>query len=109
DRTRSWFVYVVRLDTSSPRSLRDHILNELRAQGIGCQAYFPAIHQQPYFASYTPHEGGWNLPQTEQASASSMALPFFPGESEQEIEQVCAALTALLEQNTAANPILLSA
>ena len=107
-RTRSWFVYVVRLNMPSPRALRDHMLGELRAQGIGCQAYFPSIHQQPYFASYTPH-GGWNLPQTERASASSIALPFFPGESEQEIEQACTALSALLEQNASANPILLSA
>jgi len=108
DRLRSWFVYVVQLNLPAPRSIRDSMIQQLRAQGIGCQAYFPAIHQQPYFAPYAPRDGAWNLPLTEQAAARCMALPFFPGESKEEVEQVSAALSILLEQNTASS-LLLSA
>ena len=45
---RSWFVYVVQLPSNAGPEVRDEVLRLLRASGIGCQAYFPAIHRQPY-------------------------------------------------------------
>jgi perosamine synthetase len=108
DRTRSWFVYVVQLNLPSPRAIRDGILQDLRDQGFGSQAYFPAIHRQPYFEAYAPRNG-WSLPHTEQASESSMALPFFPGESSAEVEQVTASLSMLLQHNAGIGKMLMSA
>ncbi len=46
---RSWFVYVIRLRESSSTVSRDHLMRALRQRGIACQAYFPAVHLQPYF------------------------------------------------------------
>src|SRR5215472_5681274 len=45
---RSWFVYIVQLAPGVDRGARDRILKRLRREGIGCQAYFPAIHRQTF-------------------------------------------------------------
>ena len=44
----SWFVFVVRLNDLFSPGDRDLIMLELRAEGIGCNNYFPPIHLQPY-------------------------------------------------------------
>ena len=50
DIRMSWFVFVVRLNDLFAPADRDAILAELRADGIGCNNYFPPIHLQPYMA-----------------------------------------------------------
>ena len=44
----SWFVFVVRLNDLFEPGDRDDVMQELRAEGIGCNNYFPPIHLQPY-------------------------------------------------------------
>src|SRR5262249_34136573 len=61
---RSWFVYVVQLAPGVERTARDRILQRLRASGIGCQAYFPAIHRQPFLKDLV-HLPLGPLPETE--------------------------------------------
>lgn len=109
DRTRSWFVYVVQLNAAPAKALRDRVLKDLRECGIGCQAYFPAIHRQPYFEKCVPRYRGFPLHTTERASDSCVALPFFPGASKQDIAYVCTNLLEILEQRSAADKFLQSA
>lgn len=97
---RSWFVYPIQLrpDAAVPdSSLRDRVLTKLRARGIGCQAYFPAIHLQPYFqqgdlAQETP------LPRTEAASNTCLVLPMFSSVTREQIGYVCETLLEILER-----------
>lgn len=95
EATRSWFVYVIQLQGLSPARRRDSLIAGLRARGIACQAYFPAIHRQPYFKeialSRTP-----SLPQTELAADRCLALPFFSAMTSEQIGEVCAAVRDLL-------------
>jgi perosamine synthetase len=110
DRSRSWFVYVVQLNRTSREPLRDDVLSELRARGIGCQAYFPAIHQQPYFEQYLPQQNGWPLPQTEHAARTCLALPFYSSLKKDDIKYVCASLSEIVQQERAGKQsVLLSA
>ncbi|HUO33985.1 MAG TPA: DegT/DnrJ/EryC1/StrS family aminotransferase [Candidatus Acidoferrum sp.] len=92
---RSWFVYVVRLSGPSAHSTRDHLLAALRRRAIGCAAYFPPIHQQPYFRRYSamPHH---SLPYTEAAGRECLALPFFSAMTDEQVEEVCAAVKKTL-------------
>jgi perosamine synthetase len=94
---RSWFVYVVQLHGSSAAPSRDHLMAGLRARGIACQAYFPAIHLQPYFRDVrlAPRRP---LPQTESASGRCLALPFFPTMTEEQVADVCAAVREILAE-----------
>ncbi len=93
--TRSWFVYPIQLPLSDC-SLRDRLLTQLRAQGIGCQAYFPAIHLQPYFQQDYCAQKDF-LPDTEAASKTCLVLPMFSSATEEQLRYVCKTLLELLE------------
>ena len=108
DVKRSWFVYVIRFrpdssgrDGNAPRDLRERVRQSLWQQGITTQVYFPAIHRQPYFRAYQPHL--LELPHTEQAADSCLALPFSSRIGEAEIHFVCDAIASAMEQS--ASPV----
>src|SRR5262249_2620341 len=88
---RSWFVYVVQLEPSADRGARDRILHMLRAAGVGCQAYFPAIHRQPFLKDLI-HLPLGRLRETEIAADRCLALPFFSQLEDEQIEYVAEEL-----------------
>jgi perosamine synthetase len=94
----SWFVYVVRLDASLNR---DDVASRLAEKGISTRNYFPPIHLQPYFREQFGFRTG-QFPVTERVSASTLALPFHTNLSEGEIEQVCTALSASIDETVEA-------
>jgi perosamine synthetase len=96
---RSWFVYVVQIkDVRGPRGkeMRDAVVLNLRRRGIGAQAYFPAIHCQPYMRQYefiVPRP----LPFTEAAADSCFAIPMFSRATRDEIAIVGVNLQQALD------------
>jgi perosamine synthetase len=91
EERRSWFVYPVRL---SEEADRDATIDRLGEHGIAAKAYLPCIHLFPHL-----REQGWRedqFPVAESASASSLALPFFPAMTEAHVERVCEALAESL-------------
>jgi Predicted pyridoxal phosphate-dependent enzyme apparently involved in regulation of cell wall biogenesis len=88
---RSWFVYIVQLEPQVERHTRDRILERLRAAGIGCQAYFPAIHRQPFLKEFV-HMPLGRLRETEIAADRCLALPFFSNLKSEQIEYVAEEL-----------------
>jgi perosamine synthetase len=93
----SWFVFVVRLNDLFAPSDRDIVMRELRAEGIGCNNYFPPIHLQPYMAERFGFKPG-DFPITEYVSNRTLALPFFNQMTDEQIDQVCASLEKILER-----------
>ena len=96
-RTISWFVYVVRLVTTTGSGARDRILSRLHQQGIGCARYFAPIHQQPAYAAF-PGAINSTLPVTNLVAERTLALPFFNRITDLQIEEVSRSLMQLLEQ-----------
>jgi perosamine synthetase len=96
---RSWFVYVVQLDLPDPKDARNRIMLRLRELGIECQAYFPAIHRQPYFAAQATVPES-TLVHTEAAADRCLALPFFPTMTLEEITYVSETLKSVLREET---------
>lgn len=99
---RSWFVYVIRLQGKSGAERRDLLMAGLRKRGIACQGYFPAIHSQTYFLELVDVMPR-TLPNTEWASASCIALPFFPTITNNQVAEVCAAVSEILNETRAGN------
>jgi perosamine synthetase len=98
-QARSWFVYAPRLD---PDLDRDEVIGALDALGISAKPYLPCIHLQPYYRDDHGHRPG-EFPVTEAISASTIALPFFPEMTEEQVDRVCAALAAVIrDRRTAA-------
>jgi len=96
---RSWFVYVVQLPSKNGLDIRDSVLRSLRSAGIGCQAYFPAIHRQPYMKGRFITPFG-QLKETEIASDACLAIPFFSTIDAPQITAVCHALKQALREVT---------
>jgi perosamine synthetase len=93
----SWFVFVVRLNDLFEPGDRDDVMRELRAEGIGCNNYFPPIHLQPYMVESFGSKAG-DFPVTEYVSARTLALPFFGKMTNRQIDRVCDVLESVLEK-----------
>jgi perosamine synthetase len=80
---------------------RDAILADLRAEGIGADVYYPLpVHRQEYIMERGLHA---DLPVTDAAAARTLALPMFPGLTDEEQEQVVAAFRAAAERHLPAS------
>jgi perosamine synthetase len=97
DTHMSWFVFVVRLNDLFEPAHRDQIMAELRAEGIGCNNYFPPIHLQPYIMEMLKTKEG-DHPVCEYVAARTLALPFFTRMTGKQIERVCDTLDKILER-----------
>jgi perosamine synthetase len=85
---RGWFVFVVQL----PRDVdRDETVRRLAEQGVQSKPYLPAIHLMSFYRERFGHREG-EFPVCEDVAARSLALPFFPGISEGQVQRVSAAL-----------------
>jgi perosamine synthetase len=87
EELRSWFVYPVWLATGLDR---DATIARLAERDVDAKAYLPCIHLFPHLRELGYREG--QFPVADAASASSLALPFFPSMSEPQVTRVCEAL-----------------
>lgn len=85
----SWFVYVIRCDVD-----RDTLMAELKTRGIPSRPYFSPIHLQSFYQQ----KFGWrrgDLPLSEKAGDTFLALPFSSVMSEKEVDFICHHLKAI--------------
>lgn len=88
---RGWFVFVVQV----PRGIeRDEVIRGLRERGVQSKPYLPAIHLMSYYREVFGHHEG-EFPVCEDVAARSIALPFFPELTEDQVAQVAEALSAV--------------
>ena len=87
DAEPAWHLYVVRSERA------DELVGVLKDAGIGAAAYYrvPA-HLQPALRSCTPTV---ELPGTEEAARTNLALPMSPVLSREQVDEVVAAAGAL--------------
>jgi perosamine synthetase len=85
---RGWFVFVVQL----PRGVdRDGVVRALGERGIQSKPYLPAIHLMSFYRRQFGHREG-EFPVCEDVAARSIALPFFPEQTEGQVERVASTL-----------------
>jgi perosamine synthetase len=90
---RGWFVFVVQLPRGADR---DATIRALRERGVQSKPYLPAIHLMSFYRETFGHREG-EFPVCEDVAARSVALPFFPGLTDAEVERVAGALREVLE------------
>jgi perosamine synthetase len=89
---RGWFVFVVQL----PRGVeRDAVIHGLAERGIQSKPYLPAIHLMSFYRERFGYRAG-EFPVCEDVAARSLALPFFPGLSSDQVVRVAEGLRATL-------------
>lgn len=67
-------------------------MEEFLAHGIGCRDYFQLIHLQPFIQERLGTTRG-QYPVTESVSERTIALPFFPQMTRQQVQQVVESLS----------------
>jgi perosamine synthetase len=93
EERRSWFIYAVRLPAGADR---DAVVGDLDQRGIEAKAYMPCIHLMRHYRERFGFREG-QFPVAEDASARLLALPFFPGIAEGQVDRVCEALAEALQ------------
>jgi dTDP-4-amino-4,6-dideoxygalactose transaminase len=88
DEGSVWNQFVIRVSSERRASLRDH----LDARGIATAVYYPIpLHLQPALA-FLGHRRG-DFPNAERAAEESLALPIYPGLTDESLSRVADALT----------------
>jgi perosamine synthetase len=93
DETVDWFVYVVRL---APDLDRNRIIDELASKGVQSRPYFVPLHLQPLYQEIFGLRPGM-FPVTERVAASTLALPWSPQMTDDDVGYVAQALEAIVD------------
>jgi perosamine synthetase len=85
-------VYVVQLPRGIPR---DDTIRALAGRGIQSRPYFPAVHLMSFYRERFGHREG-EFPVCEDIAVRSIALPFFPEMSEDQVARVAEAVAEVV-------------
>ena len=89
---RGWFVFVVQLPSGVDR---DATVGALGALGVQSKPYLPAIHLMSFYRERFGQRAG-EFPVCERVAAASLALPFFPAMTAEQVERVADALERVI-------------
>jgi dTDP-4-amino-4,6-dideoxygalactose transaminase len=93
-------VHVYHQYTLDVGEARDAVVAGLRERGVGADIYYPIpVHRQSYIQELGLHA---DLPATDRAAARTLALPMFPGLTDDELELVVASVRELVGRHAAA-------
>ena len=93
----AWHLYIVRLDLEAVALSRDEFMQTLGEENIGVGLHFPALHNSTYYREkygYTPGQ----LPVADEAGESLFSLPLYPLLTEQDQDDVVAALQRVIAE-----------
>ncbi len=94
-RRHTFNQYVVRV----ARGQRDSLVRHLKAEGIGCEIYYPMpLHLQECLTDLGYREG--DFPYSEEASRCVLALPMFPEITEDQQRRVIGSCVGFLRTQT---------
>jgi len=93
----AWHLFIVRLDVERAGMGRDQFMAALKAKNIGSGLHFRAVHTQKYYRETMPQPPG-RLSHTEWNSERICSLPLFPAMTEDDVDQVIAAIKEVLSR-----------
>jgi UDP-4-amino-4,6-dideoxy-N-acetyl-beta-L-altrosamine transaminase len=94
DSLSAWHLYVIRLQRVSFRKTRREVVEALSAFGIGAQVHYIPVHTQPYYRNLGFETG--NFPEAEQYYDEVLSLPLYYDLSDEQQDEIVAALRAIL-------------
>ena len=86
-----WHLYPIRVDGDALLADRDQVLHALRSENIGVNLHYVPVHLHPYYRERFGYQGG-EYPVTERAYEQLISLPMFHGMTDQDVEDVIAAV-----------------
>ena len=97
DRTTSWHLYPLKLNTETLSCTRDEFIESLKKQGVGTSVHFIPLYRFTYYRGlgYSADK----YPNSEWVFERSLSLPIFPGMTEEESDHVIECVTGLVKKN----------
>jgi perosamine synthetase len=91
DAQHAYHLYVVRLRPDRLRATRAQVFAALRAEGIGVNVHYSPVHLHPFYRGRLGTGPGL-CPVAEAAYEEILSLPMFPAMSDDDVDDVIAAL-----------------
>jgi UDP-4-amino-4,6-dideoxy-N-acetyl-beta-L-altrosamine transaminase len=91
DTESAWHLYVVRIDRQRATRSRRAIFDALREAGIGVNVHYIPVYRQPYYRDLGFSDG--HCPKAEACYEEAISLPIFPSMTDDQQQQVVAAVT----------------
>jgi dTDP-4-amino-4,6-dideoxygalactose transaminase len=91
----SLHLYVIRLHLDRLRIGRNRFIEELKTRQIGTSVHYLPVHMQPFYRDkygYRPED----CPVAADAFSRMLSLPLHPGLTDQDVDDVCEAVEALV-------------
>jgi dTDP-4-amino-4,6-dideoxygalactose transaminase len=93
----SWHMFCILLDWDKIGLSRNQTLEALKQQDITAGIHYPAMHLFSLYRQFGYQPG--DFPNAERIGEQTLTLPLFPGMENQDVDRVCAAISALLKGN----------
>jgi perosamine synthetase len=87
----AWHLYPIRLDLARLTEDRGRFFGALRSENIGVNVHYIPVHLHPYYRARFAFNGG-EFPVAEDAYARLISLPMFHSMSDQDVNDVIAAV-----------------
>jgi perosamine synthetase len=91
----AWHLYPIRLNLERLSTNRARVFRALRAENIGVNVHYIPVHRHPYYHDRFGYQGG-EYPIAEDAYERLISLPMFHAMSDQDVEDVVAAVRKIL-------------
>ena len=91
DVKSAWHLYPIRVNAAQLSADRGQLLRALRSENIGVNVHYLPVHLHRYYRDQFGYQGG-EYPVAERAYEQLISLPMFSGMSEQDVEDVLAAV-----------------
>jgi len=95
--SHAWHLYVIEVEEKKSGISRDALIEALKARNVGTSVHFIPLHRHPAYKSY----GGSpeSLPVSAQVWERIISLPLYPKMSDQDADDVVAAVRAVVSQS----------
>jgi perosamine synthetase len=92
----AWHLYPIRLKLEALSARRGEIFRALRGENMGVNVHYIPVHHHPYYREHFGYKGG-EYPVAEDAYERLISLPMFHSMTDQDVNDVIAAVSKVLE------------
>jgi perosamine synthetase len=92
----AWHLYPIRLKLEALSAARGEIFRALRGENMGVNVHYIPVHHHPYYREHFGYKGG-EYPVAEDAYERLISLPMFHAMTDQDVNDVIAAVSKVLE------------
>jgi len=97
----AFHLYTIRVQSGESGRSRRYLLEKMRTKGIMAHVHYIPVHTQPYYRDRGFLDG--DFPEAERYYQETMTIPLFPAMTENQQDQVVAALREAFDQPAGRN------